>query len=175
MCAIFVKSMKAFNIKNDIDLIEEFKNVFVMTPSFANSFSNYLNNFKEIKNIYEEYLDKPEVSRNKIEQILKISIIDISFINETRSIKLSGFYKDISGQNKSFDYNDLQELHDRALLFCNKTFVNVPNDVVKNIEDKKKNSEIFVDIVEDISRLINYLLSLYIKGYPNPLKIILQI
>ena len=171
----FFENMKALNVENDIQLIEEFKNAFIMTPSFANSFINYLNNFKEIKNVYEEYLDRPEVSRNKIEQILNSSIIDIFFDNETRSFKVSGAYKDISNQKKRFDYNDLQELHDRALLFSNKTFDNMANNVVENIEDKKKNSENFVDLVENINQLINYLISLYIKGYPNPLKIIIQV
>ena len=172
----FFENTKALTEENtDIELIFEFQTAFIMTPSFVNSFSNYFNNFKEIKNVYEEYSDRPEVSRNKIEQILKFSIIEMNLDNKTRMINIKGTYKDISNQTKTFDYNDLQELHDRALLFCNKTFDNIVKDTVDNIEDKQKNSEIFVDIIENIGQLINYLNSLYIKGYPYSLDIILQI
>ena len=171
----FFENIKALDIQNDIELINEMKTAFITTPSFALSFINYLNNFKEIKNIYEEYLDKPEVSRNKIEQILKNSNIDIYFDNELRTFKLNGAYCDISGENKDFDYNDLQELHDRALLFSQKPLGDFDKNVIENIEDKKINSEIFVEIVENINQLIYYLLSLYIKGYPYLLEIIIQI
>lgn len=51
---------------NDFSLIEEFKSAFDTMPSFGNSFRNYLNNYRKIKNVYEEYLDKPEVSRKKM-------------------------------------------------------------------------------------------------------------
>ena len=159
----------------EIELIEEFKTAFIMTPSFFNSFSNYFDKFKEIQNIYEEYLDRPELSRNKIEQILKYSIIDIKFNTKKRLIEIDGTYKDLRSQEKPFDYNDLQELNDRALLFCNQSFDNFAKDTVENIEDKKKNFLIFISIFENIDQLIKYLNSLYIKGYPYSWKITLQI
>ena len=102
---------------NDFSLIEEFKSAFGTMPSFGNSFRNYLNNYREIKNVYEEYLDKPEVSRKKIEQILKHSNIEIFFDNLIRSIKINGIYTDIFNKDRTFDISDLQELHDRALFF----------------------------------------------------------
>ena len=171
----FFENMKALNVQNDIELIEEFKTAFVTAPSFANSFSNYLNNFKEIKSVYEEFLDKPEMSRNKIEQILKYSNIDIYFDNDSRSFIIEGAYNDIQGQSKKFNYNDLLELNDRALLFCNKIFDKKVNDLVENFEDKKKNSEFFIDLVENITQLKNYLFSLYMKGYPFSLKLVIHI
>ena len=62
----FFEAMKALNVQKDFELINKFKKAFITTPSFINSFNNYLNNFNEIKNVYEEFLDKPEVSRIKI-------------------------------------------------------------------------------------------------------------
>ena len=171
----FFEAIKALNVQNDFELINEFKNAFITSPSFTNSFKNYLNNFNEIKNVYEEFLDKPEVSRIKIEQILKFSIIEIYFDNESRSIQVKGVYKDIHNQNKNFDFDDLQELHDRALLFSSQSVDNLAKNVIENIQNKKKNSENFVKIVENINQLKNYLLSLHIKGYPNILKVIIQI
>ena len=168
----FFEAMKALKVQNDLDFIYKFKNAVI---PFTNSFNNYLNNFKEIKNVYEEFLDKPEVSRIKIEQILKFSQIEIYFDNESRSIQIKGAYKDIYNQNKNFDFDDLEELHERALLFSSQSVDNLAKNVVENIEDKKKNSENFVRIVENIKQLKNYLLSLHIKGYPNILKIIIQI
>ena len=171
----FFENMKALQVQNDIEFINELKTAFVTASSFINSFSNYFNNFKEIKSVYEEYLNQPEVLRNKIEQILKFSNIDIFFDKESRTIKVEGAYQDISKQNKKFNYDDLQELHDRALLFCNKTIDNFGKDVIENIEDKQKNFVIFIDIIENITQLINDLNSLYIKGYPFLLKILIQI
>ena len=171
----FFENMKALNVQNDIELIEEFKTAFLTAPSFANSFNNYLNNFKVIKSVYEEFLEKPEMSRNKIEQILKFSNININFDNDSRSFIVEGAYKDIQGQNKTLTYNDLLELNDRALLFCNKIFDKKANDLVMNFEYKKKNSELFIDIVENITQLTNYLFSLYIKGYPFSLNLNIHI
>ena len=171
----FFQSIRVLNIKHDVNLIEEFKVAFATMPSFGNSFNNYLTNFKEIKNIYQEYLDKPEVSRKKIEQILKLSNINIYFDNTIRSIQIKGTYTDISNNDKTFNSNDLQELHDRALLFSNKTFDNISNNVIDKAEQKQHNSLIFVDIVEDINILVSYLTSLYIKGYPNSIKIEIKI
>ena len=166
----FFENIKALNSDTDESLIDEFKTAFITTPSFGNSFRNYLNNFGEIKNVYEEYLDKPEVSRKKIEQILKYSNIEITFDNATRLLKINGVYTDILGVDRTFNNNDLQELHDRALLFTNKIFSNISDNVVDKLEEKTKNSKIFVEIVENINILVNYLTSLYIKGYPNLFK-----
>ena len=166
----FFENIKALKSNTDLLLIHEFKSAFITTPSFGNSFRNYLNNFGEIKNVYEEYLDKPEVSRKKIEQILKYSNIEIAFDNSTRLIQIDGVYTDILGVDRTFNKNDLQELHDRALLFSSKIFGNISDNVIDKIEEKKKNSKIFVEIVENINILVNYLTSLYIKGYPNLLK-----
>ena len=166
----FFESIKALKSDTDRLLIDEFKTAFITTPSFGNSFRNYLNNFGEIKNVYEEYLDKPEVSRKKIEQILKYSNIEIAFDNTTRLLQINGVYTDILGVDRIFNKNDLQELHDRALLFSSKIFGNISDNVIDKIEEKKKNSKIFVEIVENINILVNYLTSLYIKGYPKLLK-----
>ena len=166
----FFDSIKALKSDTDQLLIDEFKSAFISTPAFGNSFRNYLNNFGEIKNVYEEYLDKPEVSRKKIEQILKYSNIEIAFDNATRLLQINGVYTDILGVDRTFNKNDLQELHDRALLFSSKIFGNISDNTIDKIEEKEKNSKIFVEIVENIHILVNYLTSLYIKGYPNLLK-----
>ena len=167
----FIYNIKALEEESDDTLIGEFKNAFITTPSFGNSFNNYLKNYKEIKNVYEEYLDKPEVSRKKIEQILKYSKIRIFFNSNSRSIDISGSYTDILNNIKKFNNNDLQELHDRALLFSNKTFDNISNNVIKDFKKKQENSKIFVEIVENINVLVNYLFALYIKGYPNSIEV----
>ena len=170
------KKIKILTQQNaDIELIQEFKFAFITTPSFFGSFTNYFIIFKEIKNLYEEYLEDSEVSRNKIDQILKFSIINIEFDNETRIIKIIGSYYDKYNQTREFDYNNLQELYERALLFCGQTYDNISRDTVENIGDKKKNFETFVNFIENISQLIDYLNSLYIKGYPYSLEIVIQI
>ena len=171
----FFEKIKKLNINNDIQLINEFKKAFISKSSLANSFINYLNNFKEIKNLYNEHIEKPENSKNKIEQILKYSTLDIFFDNELRSFQIKGNYKNISNQEKIFNYNELEELHDRALLLSNQTFEKFTNNALENIETRKKNSKIFLEIIDNINQLIIYLKSLYIKGYPNPLEIKLQI
>ena len=162
----FFDAIKSLRVEEDYLLIEEFKNAFMTMPTFGNSFRNYLNNFREIKNVYEEYLDKPEVSRKKIEQILKSSNIKIFLDDNTRLIKVKGDYTDILNNAKIIYNSDLQELHDRALLFSNKTYDNMANNVTEKIEEKQKNSKIFAEIVENINTLVSYLTSLYIKGYP---------
>ena len=172
----FFENIKILTKKNDdIELIQEFKVAFITTPSFFVSFTNYFIIFKEIKNLYEEYLEGSEVSRNKIEQILKFSIINIKFDNETRNIKIIGSYYDKYNQTREFYYNDLEELYERALLFCGQIFDNIAQDTVENIGEKKKNFETFVNFIENLSQLINYLNSLYIKGYPYYLEIVIQI
>ena len=171
----FFDAIKSLGAKEDHLLLEEFKNAFMTMPTFGNSFRNYLNNFREIKNVYEEYLDKPEVSRKKIEQILKSSNIEIYLDDNTRLINVRGVYTDILNNTKIIYNNDLQELHDRALLFSSKTYDNMANNVTEKIEEKQKNSKIFAEMVENINTLVSYLTSLYIKGYPFPLKINISI
>ena len=167
----FFENLKIFQVDDDAILIEEFKAAFTTTVAFGTSFKNFLNNFKEIKSVYEEYLDKPEVSRKKIEQILKLSNICIYFDINTRQINIRGSYTDILRNDKQFDFKDLQELHDRALLFSNKTFDNISNNVTDNFKQKQENSHKFVEIVENINILVSYLVSLYIKGYPYHLQV----
>ena len=167
----FFETIKAIDVKKDKQLIEEFKAAFIETPAFGNSFTNFLNNFKEIKNVYEEYLDKPEVSRKKIEQILKFSNIKLFFNDDNRLFEIIGTYTNILDNDNTFNNNDLQELHDRALLFSNQAFDDIANDVTDNLKKKQQNSKEFVEIVENINQLLNYLTLLYIKGYPNLLKV----
>ena len=169
-----VKILGTGEKNTDFLLIGEFRNAFGTMPSFGTSFRNYLRNFREIKNVYEEYLDKPEVSRKKIEQILKNSKINL-FLDTKRSIQIVGKYFDIMDNEKEFDNNDLQELHDRALLFSDKAFDNMVDGITDNFEEKEKNSKIFVEIVEKINILVNYLNSLYIKGYANEINITIKI
>ena len=166
----FFETIKAIDVKKDKQLIEEFKAAFIETPAFGTSFTNFLNNFKEIKNVYEEYLDKPEVSRKKIEQILKFSNIKLLFNDNNRLFEIIGTYTNILDNDNTFNNNDLQELHDRALLFSNQAFDDIA-DVTDNFKKKQQNSKEFVEIVENINQLLNYLTLLYIKGYPNLLKV----
>ena len=167
----FFRVIECLQANDDHQLILEFKNAFGTEVYFGTSFKNFLTNFKEIKSVYEEYLDKPEVSRKKIEQILQLSNIHIYFDIITRQINIVGTYTDILKNDKPFENKDLQELHDRALLFSNKTFDNISNNVTENYKQKKENSYKFVEIVDNINILVSYLISLYIKGYPNSLQV----
>ena len=65
-------------------------------------------------------------------KFLKYSNIDIFFDNISRLIQVRGSYTDILNNDKWFDNNDLQELYDRALLFSNKAFDNLANNVTEN-------------------------------------------
>ena len=56
---------------------------------------------------------------------------------------------------KLFENNDLQELHDRALLFSDKAFDNMVDNVTYKFQEKEKNSKIFVEIVDNINILVN--------------------
>ena len=167
----FFDNIISLSIENDNKLIEELKISFQASPSFGNTVNNYLNNFKEIKNVYEEFLNKPEVSRKKIEQILKHSNIELFFNNNSLSIEIKGSYTDFLNNDKTFNNKDLQELHDRALLFSNKPFDNMSIYVVKDFKEKQEQSKIFVEIVENINILIKYLNDLYIKGYPFSIEV----
>ena len=90
----------------------------------------------------------------------KILILCIYFDINTRQINIRGSYTDILRNDKEFDFKDLQELHDRALLFSNKTFDNISNNVTDNFKQKQENSHKFVEIVENINILVSYLVSL---------------
>ena len=167
----FFDNIISLSIENDNKLIEELKISFQTSPAFGNIVNNYLNNFKEIKNVYEEFSNKPEVSRKKIEQILKHSNIEIFFNNNSRSIEIKGSYTDFLNNDKNFYNKDLQELHDRALLFSNKPFDNISIYAIKDFKEKQEQSKIFVEIVENINILIKYLNDLYIKGYPFSIEV----
>ena len=129
--------------------------------SIGIKFKNYFQNYGAIKEIYEDYTNKPEISKKKIENILNDS--NITIFNNVTEILFEGLYINDNKEPKPFNMDDLTELRDRALL--NR----------QNSREEERRTKKFVNLVNDLNQLIENISLLCMSGYTQDIKIEIQI
>ena len=170
------------NDYNDEIIYEYFKKQLHDDDYLLKCFKEYINKYGLLENLYNEYLNKPEVSKTKIFSIINDSKIEIeNYFEGESTINVRCKYKgDKKDKEINITFDELNELRDRALISNpNNSF---PTDNKQNINDLNKlkekehleNSQIFLNLVGYIKKLINYMEELTEKGYPKRIKIIIE-
>ena len=161
-CSNFINSIISNKtLETDQIFDESLKKKLIEDKSIGIRFKNYFQNYGAIKEIYEDYTNKPEISKKKIENILNNS--NITVCNDGIEILFDGIYINENKEPKKFNIEELIELRDRALL--NK----------QNSKDEERRTKRFVNLVNDINQLIENISLLCLSGYTQDIKIEIQI
>ena len=184
--SLFINTIfdKIKNNDNDEYIYDYFKNKLNNDYILLKSFKEYLYKYGLIQNLYNEYLNKPEVSKIKISSIIQNAQIKISnFYEGTSKVDFLCKYKS-SRNNEEIEItlDELNELRDRALIsnpteYLSNDSTKHPNSNNMYEEEKKRliENERFLTFVENIKTIKKNLEELNDKGYPNNINIIIQI
>ena len=166
----FIKTVKFLeNLKNKkytfSDLIKLFKEVITNKKHelfIGENINNYIKSINGIKILYNESLNKSEFSSLKISLILKNSIANISY----QDIIIEYYSLDNKTKN-ILNFEEIEELRERALVMKS----NMTKD--KSIKNEEKNDnynivKIFIDLIQKIKLLKEYLVDLVNIGLPDP-------
>jgi len=181
-CVIFMKELgneEIFKSKMDIEGLQSFKEKVEDDNNIEILLTNYVNNYPEIKSLFESGYDKSEASKQKILLICKKSKFILANI---KGKFFEGEYYDennTKGPIIKIKKDELLELRDRAQLTKN-----VKNEEEENkIESKNENinKELnnlqnfrkFVEKISEINNIYDKLKEIYMAGYPK--KITIQI
>jgi len=149
---------------NDSDIVCSFVKEIGKFKNIEIYFTQYVNNFQELKNLFSYGLDKSEASKQKISLICQNS----TFILKNKKNKFfEGKYYDDSKEIK-IDMDSLLELRDRAQL----------TKKVKGDEEEKKileNNKIFIEKVSEICNIHDLMNQIYMIGYPKEITIHINI
>ena len=167
---------KDFKNKKDKDIIMLFKQEVEKIENIELYFTRYVNNYIELKNLWDTRLDKSQASKKTIELLCKESIFRIR--NEGKFFE-GIYYEDIEKEDKKNKNNQkgkeikikmyqLIELRDRAQL----------TKKVKNDEEEKKmieNYKKFVERVSEINNICSLVKKIQMSGYPETIEIKIKI
>ena len=161
---------------NDSDIVSSFIKEIGKYKNMEIYFTQYVNNYIELKNLFSYGLDKSEASKQKIALICHKSIF---VLKNVKNQFFDGKYYDDSNEDKEnkdkkknienkIDMDSLLELRDRAQL----------TKKVKGDEEEKKileNNRIFIEKVSEICNIHDLLNQIYMIGFPEEINIQINI
>ena len=158
----YINEIIEANITNDKELFNLLKNKFNAENNFILKFTNYLEKYGEIKELYDFSIsDKSEITKAIIQKIMINS--NISIIKEGNNFNFSGEY---DNSNNKFDLEKILELKNKSLFVQN---------TIKDDKKYKRQITQFKSIVENIKKLSNNIQKLISLGYPSNISIQLKI
>ena len=164
--SFFNKLMEDKNIKTDEDLLKIFKERFYQEKQIEIKLQNYLNSYGEIIQLFESYGENPEMTIQKIQNLLIESTLYL-FKDEKKDI----FTFKLEYENKSkikveSSEAQLEELRNKLLLSStnNNTFNETNNN---NILNKSELTKKYIKLIENLNKLTKTLNSLLKAGYPD--------
>ena len=155
-----------FKNKVDIDVIKAFKEKIKEHNNIELLFDNYIKNYLEIKYLFEYCFDKSKFTKRIIGLICKKS--KFIFRNIKGKFFKGEYYDDVNIKHKviKIEQNNLLELRDSIQLTKENN-----DEELKNLESYKK----FIERVSEIDNIYDLLKQIYIEGYPNEIKIQINI
>ena len=164
------KSQQNFSDMNDVDLIKLFiDKIENSNEALEARFKTYTGNYSQIKTLFDSKLNISEASRQKISFICKKSEFIVKYVKE---VDFEGSYLEKidnkTATKKIGNIEALFELRDRAQSIKKTT----------NDEEGKtilKNNKLFIQVVSNISSILNKLRKLGLAGYPNIIEIKINI
>ena len=170
-CVEFLKELgneDTFKNKNDIDVINSFREKVKTYNNIESLFTNYVNNYPEIKGLFESGYEKSKASKNIIRLICKKS----KFILKNIKGKFfkGEYYNDenIKEKVKNIKKEKLLELRDRAQLTKK---VSNDKEELKNLKNYRK----FIERVTGIINIHDILKEIYVSGYPKEIEVQINI
>ena len=175
----FKKLMENEEIKTDEDLLITFRKEFDNDKDIVIKLQGYLNTYGEIIQLLKSYDENPEMTIQKINNLLKDSLVDIYKDDNSDIFIYKIKYKNQNGQEIETGINELDELRNKIMMSSTNT--NALNDdgdengEQNNRRNKEKLINEFVNIMDNIRQLTKTLNSLQKSGYPNVINFSLKI
>ena len=163
-CVLFMKELgdkETFKNKIDIDVIKSFKEKVKKHKDIELLFTNYINNYPEIKNLFVSGYDKSETSKMKIGLICRKSKF---ILKNIKGKFFEGEYYNEKDECIKIKKEKLLEFRDRAQLTKK---VKNDDEELKNLENYKK----FVERVSEINNIHDVLKEIYMAGYPKEIEV----
>ena len=164
----FVRIFNNKEITTDKTLIEIFRNEINNNKEIWTRIDSYQKIYGEINRIYDQYGQNPVMTHKKIKMILDESFIDIfkDEINNEISFKIT-YKQKIEDKEKDeiIDVKKSEELRNKILLSFNNSGKLKDENEGENA-DKKKISNEYINLIDNIKQLTNTLNSLLHTGYP---------
>ena len=171
----FNKLLGNENIKTDEQLLVNFKKEYDKDKDIPNKLQGYLNSYGEIIQLFQLYDENPEMTIQKIDNILSQSLVNIFKDKKTDLFIFEVEYKNKKG-NVVASANEIDELRNKILLSSSNT--NILQKEGGQIQ-KKMSKEIithqFINLFDNIRQLMNSLNSLQSTGYPSVVDFSLKI
>ena len=172
----FNKLLENKNINTDEQLLINFKNLYDADKDIYNKLKRYLDTYGEIIQLFQLYDENPEMTIQKIDNILSQSLVNI-YKDKKRGLFIFNVeYKNKNGINVETSAGEIDELRNKILLSSTNT--HVVQKEGKKLE-KKMSKEIithqFINLFDNIKQLMNSLNSLQSTGYPSILDFTLKI
>ena len=164
----FVKIFNDKEITTDKMLIDIFGRELNNNQEICDRIESYQKIYGEIKRVYESYVQNPVMTHKKIKMILEESFIEIFKDDVSNDISFQIKYKQTTDDKvteETVKIQELEELRNKILLsFNNSKGLNSENE--EETADKKKASDEYLFLINNIKQLISYLNSLLHTGYP---------
>ena len=169
----FEKIFDNKEIKNDQALIQYFVKEINSNPEYYMRLKSYQNIYGEIKRVYYLYIKNPEMTIEKIRNLISNSIVDI-YIDESNfyfTYKIENLKENdnikvkMKEEKNKLDSEGLEKLRNKVLLLFNNS--KTLKDEKEEITHKMKISKEFIDLIDNISKLTGILNNLLLIGYPN--------
>ena len=164
------------NIKTDEQFLINFKIEYDKDKDIPNKLQGYLNTYGEIIQLFQLYDENPEMTIQKIDNILNKSLVNIYKDKISDLFIFDVEYKNQTGKDVKASANEIDELRNKILLSSTNTNV-LQKDGGKL--EKKMSKEIitykFINLFDNIKQLLNSLNSLQTTGYPSVVDFSLKI
>ena len=153
-------------IKNDEDFLDFFKKKFEATKNIDIKLKEYLNCYGEIIQLYKLYDENPEITIQKVYNLIENSFVDIYKEENSDAFIFQITY--INSKNKLTIVNlkEIEELKNKILISSTNSNLLKQNENEDTMTKEKLTKE-FVVLTDNIKQLTNTLNSLRKSGYPE--------
>ena len=173
----FNKILNNKEITNDEKFLNKFREEFEKDKEIAIKLNGYLKTYGEIIQIYKLYDENPEMTIEKINNLIKDSSVKLIKDEKTNLFTFSIQYKKQGNQISEANIKELDELRNKILMSSsNENVLNKEiKDQDKNKSDRVKITKDFVNLIDNIKQLNQTLNSLLKSGYSHVKNISLKV
>ena len=172
----FYSFFKVKKIINDKDLLIHFKKEFEREKNIDVKLKEYLKCYGEIIQFYQLYHENPEITIQKIDNILNDSYIHFEKNEKNNLFSFKIKYLNQNNEEKIIEINELKELRNKIYMSSTNTnLLNSNYNKIYNQINKENITNQFVNLIDNMNHLNNTLNSLIASGYPFTKNFILRI
>ena len=171
-CSNFIRNLNIVkNKKSDKEVISIFKKGIFDSKNISPFFDLYTKNYTQIKDLFEQKLDKTQATIKQIKSISKKSDFIISIKNDKEEyFSFKGNYLNEDKLEKTLTFEDLIELRGRAMLAKR-----LGEEKLKEEKEIFELNQKFSERVNEISKINLILNKIAMKGYSEDIEIMIKI